>query len=538
MLGAGTSWSGRRNSPWGPWPSSLLVGGSAEGTTSIGTSLFMKTHTRFDFWITPVIVLGLLVVSTMLMLRMASSELGWDEADYAASINRPWRSLWSQSDYERHAHGPLAMYLAKAGQTALPATLFTPEERLRLPIALLSSISIGLVYWALRSVFDVSQAGSIVGSCLLLFSDIRLQETEVIGPHGLTLLFTLLLVVLGWRWRYTPTAFTATSLGVIVGMAGITMTYVVPVTLACGAAMLLAGGAWLKADRMQLRISWYVIWFIAVAAFVGVVLWPPSVLHMAFVHDFLFYMRYRSVPFPGLVGTQIVQRIPRTAFFYWFAHLDAPIVISAGLVLTLSYTKRLKERSFTDKHVYFASLLVILLGVALSAHIAGARNLVQFIGVLCLATGALFDEVAGRLPSWRPWAAAVIVVSCGLNLLWLSWISDHVPNPPMSGYRAFVTERRDFLDEATSAIVYGGPILKFYANQRATKIAWNEEELPWTTMADAAIPSNVKCALIPEFVWRYMPKDQPVPRLIDGKWRIAWEFKAPHCWGLRLYERP
>jgi hypothetical protein len=48
-------------------------------------------------------------------LCCASPELSWDEADYMTSTARSWFDLWSDHRYIRHTHGPLALYLAKAG---------------------------------------------------------------------------------------------------------------------------------------------------------------------------------------------------------------------------------------------------------------------------------------------------------------------------------------------------------------------------------------------------------------------------------------
>jgi hypothetical protein len=64
---------------------------------------------KTEKWLTIGITSLLTFASTILMLRSASAELSWDEADYASNISREWRYLWSQSDYPRHGHGPLAI---------------------------------------------------------------------------------------------------------------------------------------------------------------------------------------------------------------------------------------------------------------------------------------------------------------------------------------------------------------------------------------------------------------------------------------------
>jgi len=97
------------------------------------------------------IILMLVFVSTILMLRSSSAELSWDEADYAnSSVNNGWKYLWSHSDYSRHNHGPLAIYLAKLGNDYLSVSVGSLEDRLRLPAAVFGSLAIGLTYWALR----------------------------------------------------------------------------------------------------------------------------------------------------------------------------------------------------------------------------------------------------------------------------------------------------------------------------------------------------------------------------------------------------
>src|SRR5580692_10940193 len=102
------------------------------------------TTRRSESWTALLIILMLTLISTILMLHSSSPELSWDEADYASNVNKGWRYLWSQSDYPRHMHGPLAIYLAKLGNDFLPVSVGSLEDRLRLPVALLGSLAIGL----------------------------------------------------------------------------------------------------------------------------------------------------------------------------------------------------------------------------------------------------------------------------------------------------------------------------------------------------------------------------------------------------------
>ncbi|HEV2176833.1 MAG TPA: hypothetical protein VGW33_06490 [Terriglobia bacterium] len=489
---------------------------------------------RPDTW-TAWIVLTLILVSTILMLRSASTELFWDEADYALNVSHGWKYLWSHADYGRHDHGPLSTYLAKLGNDDLPAAVSSVEDRLRLPIALLSSLAIGFTYWALRHTFGTSRPAALAGSGLLLFSVIRLQDTPIIGPHHLMLLFTLVFFTLGYRWRNSSHLWAAIVLGSILGVAVTAMTYAIPVALAWGVSVLLAGGTWLQYDRRQLKISWLTCVVIATAAAVALVLWPPSILQGAALHDFLFYLRY-----PGhatLVQQAIVESPRAAAYLYWLATLDAPILICALATVGVCIGRRLRERCVTCKHVYLASILTIMLAAALKAHIAGSRNLLLFMGVLCLAIGALFDELT-KSPRILRWAAAAVLASSMANLAWLSWNPNRIPYPATDGYRAFVEGNRSRLGETALAVVYGIPILKFYAEQSRVPVGWEVTEMPWTTRSDAELPQDAKYALISELAYRYMPPDQPVRRVIDSTWKVVWSFKANRSWGLRLYERP
>ena len=61
------------------------------------------------------------------------------------------------------------------------------------------------LYWTLRHSFRTSRAAALVGSSLLLFSVIRLEETNIIGPHHLMLACTLVIAGLGYQWCERPT---------------------------------------------------------------------------------------------------------------------------------------------------------------------------------------------------------------------------------------------------------------------------------------------------------------------------------------------
>ena len=171
------------------------------------------------------------LASVVFMLSRTSPEFSWDEADYVLNTGYHWGFLWGGANYGRHGHGPMAIYLAKLGREALPAGLGSLENRSRFIIVLVGSLAIGLLYWTLRYSFRTSRAAALVGSSLLLFSVIRLEETNIIGPHHLMLVCTLAIVALGYHWRDKPGLRAAIGLGAVMGFGALSMTYVIPAAL-------------------------------------------------------------------------------------------------------------------------------------------------------------------------------------------------------------------------------------------------------------------------------------------------------------------
>jgi hypothetical protein len=466
------------------------------------------------------------LASTVLMLLCTSPEFSWDEADYLASTAHNWGFLWGEYGYVRHGHGPLAIYLAKLGQQVLPAAAGSLEGRLRFFEALVSSVAVGLLYLALRRPFRTSHAAALAGSGLLLFSVIRLEETNVIGPHHLMLACTLAMIALGYQWRDKPTLQAAIGLGAVMGFGALSMTYVIPAALCWAVAVSLAGKEWIAWDGTHLKVSWSIPIILVTAAIIVVAVWPPGVLRRVVLNDFWMYLHY-----PG-------PRMPRRAAAYWLAHLDAPILVFSTFTISIALWKAFRSGHLSSKHVYLVVFLAFFLAVALVAHIAGARNLLLFIGVLCLATGALFDEALGYEPRLIRFGSVAVTILAALNLMWLSRSPSYTPFHATNGYRAFLKEEQNRLREKVKAVVYGLPILKFYAEQYGVSLAWDVSEMPWSTRTDAPLPAEVKYVLIPAFVYNHMPPEEPMHRVVAEHWKVVWSFNVDHVWELQLYEKP
>jgi hypothetical protein len=264
-------------------------------------------------------------------------------------------------------------------------------------------------------------------------------------------------------------------------------------------------------------------------------LWPAGLRDKQFYYDFKYLVRY---PFhPTLVGNLIFERTPRTAAFYWLSHLDAPILASSALVILLTLARTFRERQFSSKHIYILISLAFYLAVALVSYIAGARNLLPVVGVTCLTTGVFFDEALGRRSRLVLYGSVVVVLLAALNLTVLSRDNSYTPSLATNGYRAFVKQNESRLGEGVTAVVYGTPVLKMYAQQLGTSIDWSIRELHWSTISPP-IADEVKYVLMPAFVYEYMPADQPMRRVVAAHWHLAWSHKANDAWELRLYERP
>jgi hypothetical protein len=504
----------------------------------------MNENQRGSRWLIPAVATLMTAASAVLLQALTSPEFSWDEADLLGSTSRSWWALWSSADYRRHFHGPMGIYLAKLGHEALPAALGSVEARTRFPTLLVASSAVGLLYWILIDVFETSRAAALVGSSLLLLSFIRLEETNVIGPHHLMLVCVLALLALAYRWRNEPTKRTALWLGAVLGLSALTMTYVIPTALCAAAALTLTGSQWIVWEEPRLawawpklRISKWLLAALGTGAVVLVILWPPGVFKLRLVKDFGAFVLMGH--HPTLVADHVFEITPRWAALYWFIHLDAPLLFVSAAVISTAFWRAFRTRSFSSRHVYLGFCLAFFVGTALTAHLAGARNLLQVVGVLCLATGALFDEAVGRRPRALWLGAAAIVLLALTNLVWLSRSSSYTPFLATGGYRAFVTQGASRLREKAKAVVYGLPVLSVYAREAGLAPAWDVSEMPWTSLRDGVhIPDDVKYVLIPAFIYEDMPADHAMRRIIAEHWKVVWSFRGPGVWELRLFERP
>jgi hypothetical protein len=496
------------------------------------------TSTRAIKGLMTISVIGVITVTSLiLMLRCTSPELSWDEAVYVSSAQNDWSTLWRGYPYETHAHGPMGIYLAKLGQQFLPAEVSSLETRSRFFPGLAASLAIGTLYWMLRSAFQTSGAAALVGSSLLLFSVIRLEETNIVGPHDLMLACTLAILALGYHWLSYPSVRAGIVLGTVIGFGALSMTYVVPAALCWLLAVSLAGKKWVERDRTHLKVSWTIPLIFAITGVIVLILWPFGVLSHGFLKDFIFYLRFTYIQ-PTLVGDQVFEVTPRWALLYWLAKLDAPIFVSSVSIILVSFWRAFRGDGILPKHVYLAVFLVFFFATAVMAHIAGARNILQFIGVLCFAVGALFDEAFGGNSMVIRLTSAMIIVLGAINLLWFSKSSTYIPSLATDGYQEFLRANKDRLSEDASAFVYGSPILKLYAEKSGVALEWTISEVPWTTRADAPLPAGIKYVLAPEFVFECKPLERLMRRVVAEHWKKIWSFKTDRVWELRLYERP
>lgn len=484
--------------------------------------------------VTTASIIALLVCTSMaLMLATAPPELSWDEADYALGIRTPWREMWSGDNFVRHNHGPTQLYLTKLGNQVLPGWI-SLETRVRLPLALVGSLAIALIYLGVRFAFGGSRTAGLVASGLLMFSVIRLEETNIFGPHTALLLCVLSLFVVGYLWRDGATPGRALGLGLILGVTASVTPFAVPVAVYWTLAMIATRGAWIRYDRQCLKFSWLFFAVIATAAVVLLLLWPPAVLRQIELWDLKYLLHWAKLGDPTLVGDRFFEKTPRTAALYWLAHLDLPLLVSGVLTVLGALVLLFQRRVPVSQALYFAIFLGFLFAGTVITSIAGARYLGQFIGILCLAVGVVFDRIMPARPWLRGFAAAAIVVFSIANLV--SHWSDpsRVPVLAYDGYRAFVRDNRTRLAEPVIAFADGPPQVEFYTSVAGAPMGWKLLQSPWTTREDASIPADAKYALISEISYRYLPV---IRQMTDNNWKVVWSYKTPRNWGLRLYER-
>jgi len=468
-----------------------------------------------------------------LMLCAAPPELGWDEAHYALSLRTPWRAMWSGVDYVRHNHGPMMLYLTKLGEGILPGPI-SLEARLRLPLAFVGSLAIALTYLGVRFAFAGSRTAGLVASALLMLSVIRLEETNVLGPHAPLLLCVLSVFIVGYSWRNTVTPGRALGLGLILGLTALVTPFALPIGIYWSVATIASRGAWIRYDRQRVKFSWLFFGVIGTSVVVLLLLWPPAVFNQSLLWDFKYLWHWGKLGDPTLVGEQFFEQTPRTASLYWLAHLDLPLLV-VGLLTVLGAVVLLSQKRLPSAQaLYFAVFLGFLFAGTVTVSVAGARYLGQFIGILCLAVGVVFDRLIPARAGIRPLAAGAIIVFSIGNLVAHWSDSSRVPVLAYDGYRAFVRDNKTRLAERVTALADGPPQVEFYTSMAGAPMGWRVLQSPWTTREDASISPEAKYALISEISYRYFPVIQ---RMINNNWKVVWSYKTSRSWGLRLYER-
>jgi len=480
------------------------------------------------------VALVLVVISTVLSLKVAPAELSWDEADYTPTIRSSWSELMKVSNAELHYHGPMLMYLGVIG-TMLPESMGSLETRMRLPSALLCGLAIGAIYVGLRRVFATSEEAALLAALLLGLSIIRVQETNIIGPHYPMVLWVALVPILGFHWLGSSSTRSAIGMGLLFGMGAITMSYWLPLGLAWTVGVLAATGFrfWLNRGQIQRTLKWSVIWSGAFLVVI-VLLWPRK----AIITNFFTYTSMSVHGFPVVVGDRLLQHAGAGAFVYWLSHLDLPFLMglcfaAAGMAIGV-----LTNRDARPRIRYLTGIAAVILLTACSAHIAGARNLLMFLVVVAIWIGVGFDLLFRRGRTAGTIVAAGLIAAAIANVYWIRSDTGEIPYLYWGSYKKFVTENPELLNQTEAGIVDGVPILSFYARQASAPIRCKLHEMPWSTDPNKPVPETAKWALVSELCWRFLPKEAPIRRVVVDQWDPVWSSKEAGSRELRLYRRP
>ncbi len=473
-------------------------------------------------------LLGL--ISLVTLFACASPEFSYDEADYAKNSEQEWTVLWKSRIYDRHAHGPLKEYLAKLGREILPSSIATVENRSRFLHALVGSAGLGALYFLLRTCFSASRWAAMAGSGLLLFSGIRNYETYILGPHFPMQACTILLFSLGYHWREHATWKRGVVIGMVLGLGVISMAYVIPVVLIWLVGMSLCGDGWICLVPKRFKVTPHLFTAMGVAALVTLALFPNAIIHIDLYHDFRYYAKYAGCP--TLVYDLTFQHTPRWAAAYWLFRLDLPLLLSVLVILPIAVLGIYRRNSLSDKHVYLGVTFSLFFATMVTAHLTGARNMLQFITVSCLVTGALLDD------AFQPWrraslsaGAAILASSVGF-LIWLGLDPNYRPVMRTVGYRAFVAENSSRLAEKTDGLVCDRPILEFYLRQANLPFQWrlgSPVEL---------LQRQAKYFWVSELTAALEKPDGPIHQIKAEGWTPVWSIRPARSYGYTLYENP
>jgi hypothetical protein len=345
------------------------------------------------------------------------------------------------------------------------------------------------------------------------------------------------LVALGYHWRNKPSFVAVLGLAAVLAYGALTMTYVIPAAVGWAFAVTVAGTGWFSLNRGGFRVSWYPIAAAALAGLLFAVLWPGGASPRAFPKDFLVFLAFPN--HFALVGNTYHEVVPRWAAFYWMAQLDPVLSLVSLAVLGLVGWRAFNGMPLNSRHGYLAASVLYFAATSLIAHLAGARNLLQFLAVLSLATGALFDEALGNKPRLAAISSAVIVTAAALGLFWVVRLSSYTPFLAIDGFKACLQQNPQRMSEKVGAIVWGVPILHIYSAETHIPVAWDIHEMPAiSTHTDIPLPPDIKYVLIPAHIWEGMPPDNAMRGVVAATWKPVWSHKVDRVWELRLYQRP
>lgn len=470
------------------------------------------------------------LLSLVTLFTCTSPEFSFDEADYAINSEQEWTVLRESRSYDRHGHGPLKEYLAKFGREFLPTSFASMENRSRFFHALVGSAGLGALYFLLRTCFRASRWAALAGSGLLLFSGIRNYETYLLGPHFLMQACTILLLSLGYHWRKRATWKRGIVFGMILGFGAISMAYVIPVVLFWLVGMSLSGTGWICLVPYRFKVTPHLFVTMGVAALVTLAFFPNAIIHRDLYHDFRMYAAY--VGCPTLVYDLVFDHTPRWAAAYWLFRLELPLLLSVLVILPMSIFAIYRRRSFSDKHIYFGVTFSLFLATMLTAHLTGARTMLQFITVSCLVTGGLIDDAFQQWRRGSLIAGAVILTASVAFLVWLGFDPHYIPVMRTSGYRAFVAENSTRLAEKTDGVVCDRPIIEFYMRQAKLPFLWR------LGSPNEPLQRQTKYFWVSEVTAALETPGGPIHQVKAEGWKAVWSIRPPRSYGYTLYENP
>jgi 4-amino-4-deoxy-L-arabinose transferase-like glycosyltransferase len=365
-----------------------------------------------------------LLALACLLIRAARVGLAGDYIDAIGKITAQDEALYSHSAIDMARNGdwltprfmgrfalykpPLLVWTAALSSRLLGVSRLS----LRLPIAILSALSLGLIFlWA--GELAGWQAGAVAGA-LLLSNHLWHTLATLCMTDGLLLAFY---IAAFYALFCDPWLESRESLlGFSAAVAAAILTKGIAGTLPLG----VLGLYWLAARRQErptfLRVCLAGVLALALAA--------PWFLYQFAVHPRWFWTEHFAVEILGFGAGAPPQTSHENQAIFYFMRLAAmdPLLLAAAAIAIPAFLRDLRKRSGAP--VLLAAWMVVILAAALGWQYRNVSYLLPLMPALALLAAAWGPFRTPRYAPWM-WLMLAVVFSIKANAPALSWGLDY-----------------------------------------------------------------------------------------------------------------